>query len=143
MPRNLRGHVESAVGRKPTQHRAAERSERCLSRCAPVSQWIALIARLPFCHESSSRTPGRPTLLRATRRLAVCNARALRNSDVARQSAPDNIAPRYRVVFLPPLAETRLATTPALDRSNIFRSGVAAHPRKPRDARSSFGAASE
>src|SRR6266436_1170196 len=142
MPGNLRGHVESTVGRKPTQDRTAERCERGLPRCAPVSQCIALIARFPSCRESSSRTQGRPTLLRATPHLAECNARALRNSAAGRQSVLDNIAPLYRVVFLPPLAETHLATTPALDRSNIFRSAVAAPPWKPRDARSSFGAAS-
>src|SRR5258708_17651446 len=136
MPRNLRGHVESTVGRKPTQHRTAERSERCLSRCTSISQCIGLIARFPSCCESFPRTQGRPTMHRATRRLAVCNARVLRTSDGAPQSAPDNIAPLYRVVFLPLLAETYLATTPVLDRSNIFRSAAAAPPAKQRDARS-------
>src|SRR5258708_34846254 len=102
---------------------------------------MGVSARLPSGPESCSETPQRRASHHATRRLAACNAQAFHNSDVARQSAPDNNAPLFREVLLPALIETRRATTPVLDRSSIFRSGAAALPRKPLDARSSFDAA--
>src|SRR5260370_26226944 len=78
------------------------------------------------------RRPPRSTLFPYTtlfRSLAVCNARALHNSDAGRQSVPDNIVPLYPVVFLPLFVETHLATTPALEerRSEEHTSELQSH----------------
>src|SRR5207302_463801 len=88
----------------------------------------------PFCLESFSEMRAHPATHRATPGLAACNARALHSFDAALPSVLDNIAPLSRAVFRLTSVETRRATAPAWDRSNIFRSIVAALRRKPPDA---------
>src|SRR5437016_53319 len=126
MTRNFRRHVQSAVRGEPAQNGAAQRRERGLSRSAAVSQGFTLIAYLRSGFESFSETRRHPASHRAALPLATCNALALRSSDAARRSAPDSSARRFRAVIPWGAVETRRATIPALDRSNIFRSRAAA-----------------
>src|SRR6267142_3138349 len=125
MARNFHRHVQPAVWGEPAQNGAAQRRERGLSRGAAVSQGFTLIAYLRSGSESFSETRRHPANHRAALPLAKCNAQALRSPGGARRSALDSSARRFRAVIPWAAVETRRATIPALDRSNIFRSRAA------------------
>src|SRR5262249_40871208 len=156
MPRDFRGHIQPAVGRQPAEHRASQRGQRRLSRCASVSHFLgtrsvirelgsgkkrntskglsnsrSLISDLNSSAPVSAlkialRREVRLVLLVASPLLEVCNAPAPHNFAAAPRSKPGNIAPPFPAAPLHPLAETRRATAPASDHSNISRSEVVA-----------------
>src|SRR5712691_7197658 len=126
MTRNFHRHVEPAVRSEPAQNGAAQGRERGLSRCAAIPHEFTLIAFLRSCLESFLETRRHPANRLVRRQLATCNAPALRSSGGEQRSAPDSSGQRFLLAIPQASLETRRATTPAWDRSNIFQSGAAA-----------------
>ena len=130
------GMYKPPSGREPAQHRAAQRRQRRFPGCAAISHvahdfslhrcvtTLRLLANLP--QKFVDIRDHRAAATRAARPPAPSNAPALRNSVGAPRSASDNSAPPFRAAIPHPSRETRRATTPAWDHSNIAPSRAAA-----------------